>query len=257
MSANNIGILKKYDGSWYVFDTTAEEVVGDEENGNKRYLEITDKNTLGPYPSEDIARDQAPEDSILGYFEYGVTRLIELEGVKLVLTYESREVEEDDTCDPDEEDIELNNEVKIAQLERRVQNLEGALKTSSIIHKRLITALQKAGIEIDTEIKKPLVVDLFELNKGAATIEDIKKIEKKINAALSIQEYISQKNWKRDLEACYLVANWFELQVMTKNDLDEELTKNETTLLFLPLLTKKQAESLLRDQRENLALILS
>lgn len=240
MSANNIGVLRKYKGNWYVFDETAEEVVGDRENGNKRYLEITDKLTQGPYKSLDEAYKKAEQESLIGEFEYGLHHVKELDGIKFVLTYKGKEVEDDSSIEDDTSDERLE------RLERRVENLESALETSNIIHQRLIKALQRAGIQIDQEYIKVSTINFKDF-----------KDEKRIQALKELDQYIEGRRWKVDKEAIYLVADWFELQVMTTYDIDDELTPDKTTLRFLPLLTKRQAEKLLKDQKENLALILS
>lgn len=94
MSQNLIGIVKEYKGKYYVFPEPAEEVVSDEQsNGDKvRYLEITKPTTLGAYSSLEEAFSRAESDFFMGYFEYGLSCSDWIDDVKLVTTYQGKEV---------------------------------------------------------------------------------------------------------------------------------------------------------------------
>lgn len=253
MSANNVGIAKKYKRQWYVFDTIDEEVVGDKENGNKRFLEITDSNTLGPYQSLEEVYEKAEADSILGYFEGGIRHYTQLDGVKLVLTYQGKIVKEDRTPDR-----EISDEEKMDLLVRRVQNLESALETISLIHKKFFYGFQQLGVDLD----KKLYVETNLIRLGHKVTEsskqDYKLDSKKAQAALEISRYLKRRRWKVDPGAYHIITDWFGLRVMLERDIDgEEIKLENTSLYFLPALTERQAEKLLKDQKENLALILS
>lgn len=115
MSQNLVGIIKKYQGKYYVFPETAEVVVSDAERyigppGEegiydsehyetlpeeewKRELEITDYSTLGPYNTLEAAMKESELDFYDGYFEYGLSCSDYIDEVKLVLTYEGKEVQ--------------------------------------------------------------------------------------------------------------------------------------------------------------------
>lgn len=88
MSQNLVGVVKAYKGKWYLWPEVFEEVVGDEENGNKRYLSI--KDAFGPYNDQLEAMQKGEKEFNKKYreqgFEYGVGNYDKIDGIKLVVT---------------------------------------------------------------------------------------------------------------------------------------------------------------------------
>ena len=295
MSQNLVGIAKKYKGKWYVFPETAEEVVGDKEkyigpdddvlladnkywvkkprSEWKRELDLDSRCTLGPYDSLEEAIEESPSDFFDGYFEYGVSASDYIDDIKLVLVKDGKEVEEDKSADED-------------PLERRVQNLESALKTQQCINLKLVALISKnteliedlsgkinlpsspKGEEkiykrtydeyanlVDEALDKGDLMKALEISFETELVSK-EKTKEQLEALKRIKDYYNKQNWnKRKGE--YTVADWFCLQPVRSCDVDgEEITEDKTLINELPLMTRRQAWKLINDKLVDLSVYL-
>lgn len=286
MSQNLIGVIKRYNGKYYVFPEEAEAVVTDTEkyigpdndldlakdkywvkkpkDQWKRELEITSSSTLGPYDTYKEAVEKSQTDFFDGYFEYGVANIDYIDDIKLVLTYKGKEVEEDE---PEEE----------SSLERRVQNLESALLTQQAINAKIVTTLvniiealpeepnlpsapngeekkyKRTYAEYEKLVKKAFLegnglVEALEIAGETELIPEKKSSSKDRDEALKrVKDYYYKQKWNRR-KGYVTVADWFCIQPMDPRDIDgEELTEEDTLLHELPLMTRRQAWKLIND----------
>lgn len=288
MSQNLVGIAKKYKGKWYVFPETAEEVIGDKEkyigpNDDtllaedkywvklpedqwKRILEITSKCTLGPYNSLQEAIEKSQSDFFDGYFEYGVSTSDYIDDIKLVLTYNGKEVTEDKTEDK-------NPEIDV--LKKRIENLEDFMDTQTRINKKLLKMLldletHKSAKEIKGErfsryiqerkqrnyedyanlcskaLENGDIVQALKIAAETELIPDKKTLEEKFYI------WVKNQNWDNN-KGEYIIADWFTIQPMLSRDIDGKELKKENTLYgILPLLTKKQAWAFIKANKKDL-----
>ena len=264
MSQNVVGVVKKYKGKYYVFPETAEATVSDtcayvgperKETDNvfnlddyvelpqsewKRHLEITDKMTLGPYDTLDEAVKKSQDDFFDGYFEHGVQGLDEIDGVRLILTYKGKEVEEDE---------EKSEEI----LEYRLQNLEDFMDTQTRLNQRFLAIMsdlsQQRNVEREREKKgdEPCEIEMNG-NKVQVQFYSEREVLQK-----QFAEWVEKQKWDTS-KGEYTIAYWFEIAPMRPIDVDDEEIKRklDTLLDVIPLLTKKQAWAFIKANRKDL-----
>ena len=202
----------------------------------------------------------------LRYFEYGVSTSDYIDDVKLVLSYDGEEVEEDESADEDPE---------IEALKQRIENLEDFMDTQTRINNKLLKMLLSLeASKSEREIKGERLSRYIQ-EKKQRTYEDYAKLCNKalgngnIMQALRIAAetklipdkkileekfytWVKKQNWNNK-DGEYIIANWFEIQPMLPRDIDGKELKKENTLYgVLPLLTKKQAWAFIKANREDL-----
>lgn len=255
MSQNLVGVIKEHKGKYYLWPETFEEVVGDAENGNKRYLYT--KDAFGPYDSYEQAEEQGTKDFNKKYgeygFEYGTGNYNVIDGVRLVVV-------EGAEC-----------ETKEYKIEHRIQNLESFMETQSAINKKIVKALENHDILKDEEVyKDEFLKHLSKLVEEGCVgkIRDYvlntkvklgaKLSEEKSKALVEILSFINKHSLGLQTGG-YCIANWFEIQPMKINEVDEEVGTENTTLHYFPFylsFTLEESETIIREQLENLEILL-
>lgn len=162
---------------------------------------------------------------------------------------------------------------RVDKLNSKVQNLESFMQTQTALNKKLCGL---KSIDLERSEEDHLEEISFEdysriinekLNKGdlqgalnfaaAITLTEEDLHPKKKAALLEIKRWFNKQKWNTQ-DGIYTIAYWFELQPMLPRDVDGiELRAEDTLLCELPLLTLKQAYSLIKHKREELEVYLS
>lgn len=88
MTQNNVGVLYKYNGAWYVFDVPVDCEEDAKAHGYKLFLEITA--ALGPYQTYDEACQKAPNETKTGAFTGGMGIYGQIGVIQLRFTYHGK-----------------------------------------------------------------------------------------------------------------------------------------------------------------------